>query len=280
MAEQRLAKILAARGLCSRREAEEWIREGRVSVNGEVPTHPGTPADPERDHIKVDGHRLPEPPPMVYFLLNKPRGYITSRKDPEGRKNVLQLASDIPYRVEPVGRLDLDTEGALLLTNDGDLAHKLTHPSSRISKRYVVKVWKRPSDRSLERIQRGMRLEDGPSQPCKIRIVDQTDTGNTWLEVTVTEGKNRLVRRLFDAVGHPVSKLRRESFATISCRDLERGELRPLSRDEVRRLQALAEGKNPSKKRGRTQRKKGYAMPRPKGGRKSRKNLARSRRAR
>ncbi|MDP2305359.1 MAG: pseudouridine synthase [Pseudomonadota bacterium] len=260
---RRLAKVMAERGIASRREAERMIEEGKVEVNGVVVSHPGHPVDAEKDRIKVDGKYVVRTPAhKVYFLLYKPKGYITGRDDPGGRTSVLELLGDVSDRVEPVGRLDINTEGALLLTNDGPLAHKLTHPSTGVPKRYLAKVWKTPSERTIQRIQDGVMLEDGKTAPCKARVIESTDTGNTWVEITVTEGKNRLVRRLLAEVGHPVSKLRRESFATISIRGLERGEFRSLTFEEVARLRDLANGVAASavgrKTRGR---KIGFAKP-------------------
>ncbi|MCB9758901.1 MAG: rRNA pseudouridine synthase [Alphaproteobacteria bacterium] len=255
----RIAKLISDRGLASRREAEGWIREGRVMVNGEVIEHPGTVVDPDTDRVKVDGRPLPRPPPNVYYVLYKPRGYITSRKDPKGRRTVMELVKDLPHRVEPVGRLDFDTEGALLLTNDGELAHKLTHPSTGAPRRYLAKVWRTPDDRTLHRIQKGVPLEDGRTGPCRVRVVEATDNGNAWVELTVTEGRNRLVRRLMQAVNHPVAKLRRESFATVSIRGMERGEVRPLTSMEVARVHDIAEGVRPAKAGQRFRRSKGFA---------------------
>lgn len=243
---ERLAKVLAARGLASRREAEAMIEAGRVTVNGEVVTHPGHPVDPSGDHVRLDGKKLPAEPRLVYVLLYKPRGYIVSRDDPKGRKSAQSLIEGLPERVEAVGRLDFNTEGALLLTNDGELAHKLAHPSSGVPKRYLAKVYRCPSERTLQRIETGVVLEDGKTGPCKARVVKSTDTGNTWIEITVTEGRNRLVRRLFAAVGHPVAKLRRESFATLSIRGLQPGQSRELTKEEVARLHDLAKGVAPS----------------------------------
>lgn len=260
----RLAKLIAGRGLASRREAEEWIREGRLSVNGETTTEPGTVVDPERDHVRLDGRRLPPEPPKVYYLMYKPRGFITGRRDPSGRKGVLDLVEDLPQRVEPVGRLDFDTEGALILTNDGELAHKLTHPSTQVPRHYVAKVWRTPDEKTLLRIAKGVRLEDGPSGPCKVRVMKTTDEGNSWVELTVTEGRNRLVRRLMQAVNHPVAKLRRLSFGTISIRGMERGQVRPLTSEEVSRLQDLAAGRAPSRAGHGFREKKGFAKAKPK----------------
>lgn len=239
---RRLAKVLAERGIASRRAAETLIAEGHVIVNGVTVSHPGHPVDENVDVIKVDGKVLGKPPRRVYYLLYKPKGYITSRDDPEERTSVLELLGHTPERVEPVGRLDINTEGALILTNDGPLAHKLTHPSTGVPKRYLAKVWKTPSDKTIERLQNGIVLEDGKTAPCKVRVMDSTDAGNCWIELTITEGKNRIVRRMLAAVGHPVAKLRRESFATISIRGLERGQFRALTVEEVQRLRDLAEG--------------------------------------
>ncbi|HMV66010.1 MAG TPA: pseudouridine synthase [Myxococcota bacterium] len=242
----RLAKLIARRGLCSRRDAEEWIAAGRVTVDGQVVTEP-VGVDPERQVVKVDGKRLPAEPRSTYLLMYKPRGYITGRDDPEGRPSVHDLLPENVGRLEPVGRLDFDTEGALLLTNDGELAHRLTHPSMMVPKRYLAKVYRRPSPEQLEQIEKGqVFLEDGRVAPARVRVVESTDKENCWVEITVTEGRNRLIRRLFAQLHHPVSKLRRESFATISIRGLERGQVRPLTGGEVRRLKQIAEGVKPS----------------------------------
>lgn len=260
---RRISKVIARTGFASRREAEGVVEAGRVSVNGKVVHHPGHPVGPQ-DHITIDGNPLPQPAKHVYFLLNKPRGVITGRNDPEGRKSVFDLIEQIGDRVEPVGRLDMDTEGVILLTNDGDLAHKLTHPSMHVPKRYMVKVWRAPDEKTLNRLRNGIRLEDGRTSPCKVRIVERTDSGNAWLEVTVTEGRNRLIRRMLEHVNHPVSKLRRESFATISARNCERGHVRQLTGEELRRLQEIANGVDPKRAGQTTRYKKGFAKPKPK----------------
>lgn len=257
-----LARLLAARGVASRRKAEEMIVAGLVTVDGEVAQHPAAEVRPGQV-VRVDGREIPAEPPHVYYLVFKPKGCITGRDDPEGRKSIFDLVGELPVRVEPVGRLDFDTEGALLLTNDGALAHGLTHPSRQVPKRYRVKVWKAPSEKDLDMIREGrIFLEDGRVPPCKVRLLEGTDKGNAWLEITVTEGRNRLIRRLFAQIGHPVSKLRRESFATISLRGLERGKMRPLSSDEVRRLRDLADGNKPESA-GRVVYKPGFAKPKP-----------------
>ncbi len=260
----RLAKVLARHGVASRREAEKMITDGLVTVDGETVLHPGEPVDPRSVEIRVDGKPLPRPPRLLYFAAYKPRGLITTRDDPDGRPSVHEMVEHISERLEPVGRLDMDTEGLLLFTNDGDLAHALTHPSNQVPRRYMAKVWKTPDDKTMKRIRRGVKLEDGSTGPCKARVVDATEGGNAWVELTVTEGRNRLIRRLMDAVGHPVSKLRRESFGTVSLRGLERGKVRPLSGDEVARLRDIAEGTAPDSAGHRFKYKKGFARPKPK----------------
>jgi 23S rRNA pseudouridine2605 synthase len=260
----RIAKVLASRGVASRRGAEKLIAEGEVTVNGTVVSEPGTRVDPKQDAIKVFGKPLPEEQPHVYYLLYKPKGYITGRNDPQGRKSVLELVEHLSIRMEPVGRLDYDTEGALLLTNDGDLAHRLTHPSSEVPKRYRAKVYRTPDSRDLEAIQKGkVFLEDGPALPAKVRLLEGTDANNAWVEITVTEGRNRLIRRLFAQLGHPVAKLRRESFATLTIRNMERGDLRPVTPEELRRIRDISLGIRP-KRAGKIRRKEGFAKPKPK----------------
>ncbi len=257
----RLAKLLARHGIASRREAERRIAAGQVTVNGEVEDG-STPVDPEVDHIRVEGRPLPPAPPLVYYLLYKPRGVITSRDDPEGRPSVFDDLRSVAHRVESVGRLDFDTEGALLLTNDGNLAHALTHPTREVPKRYIAKVYRTPDDRDLAAIERGISLEDGRTAPAKARVLDTTDRNNAWIEITVTEGRNRLIRRMMGALGHPVSKLRRESFATVSIRGMERGQVRPLTGEEIRRLREVSGGVRPA--RAGRRKGKGFAKAKPK----------------
>ena len=256
----RLGKLLSQRGIASRRKAEELIRAGLVSLNGQVVTELGTTVDPAADHIKVDGRTLPPEPPKRYFVLYKPRGMVTTRDGEKGRPSVMDLLEDMNLRVEPVGRLDFNAEGALVLTNDGDLANRLSRPSVSIPKRYLAKVYRTPSESDLAAIERGVTFPEGKSRPAKARVVEQTDTDNAWVEITVTEGGPRIVQRIFGQLGHPVSKLRRESFATISIRGLERGQLRELTKEEISRLEDIANGMAP-KRAGRGWRGKGFAKP-------------------
>lgn len=257
----RLAKLMAQRGVASRRDAEKMINEGEVTVNGEVVSGVVL-VDPENDHIRIGSRPLPAQQQLVYYLLYKPKGCITGRDDPEGRPSVFDVVGDLGgMKVEPVGRLDFDTEGALVLTNDGDLANALTHPKNQVPKRYLAKVYRQPDERDLQAIRDGVFLDDGRTAPAKARIADLTDKENAWIEITVTEGRNRLVRRMLSKLGHPVSKLRRESFATISIRGMERGQVRALTGEEIQRLKELAGGIRPQragKKKG-----KGFAKARP-----------------
>ena len=273
-ATERLAKVMAEHGVASRREAEKIVTDGRVEVNGAVVTHPGTPVS-RSDTIRVDGRPLPTAPRKIYLLFYKPKGTIVTRADPEGRDTIWQILPELPARVEAVGRLDVNTEGALLLTNDGDLANALTHPSREVPKRYLAKVWKEPSESDLKRLMSGVLLEDGKTAPCKARVVRlaqgrpgsearQPGESNCWVEITVTEGKNRLVRRMLTAIGHPVSKLRRESFATVSIRDLAPGQLRPLTAEEIDRVRDVSQGVIPSAAGRRSRsRKMGHAKADP-----------------
>ncbi|MEQ1565626.1 MAG: pseudouridine synthase [Myxococcota bacterium] len=259
----RLAKLLSRRGVASRRAAEKLIEDGHVSVNGEVVTGVVL-VDPDADRIRIDGRPLPSEPDLVYYVMYKPKGCITTRDDPEGRTSVFDVLGELPgvSKIEAVGRLDYDTEGALLLTNDGDLANALTHPKNQVPKRYLAKVYRTPSDRDLTAIREGIFLEDGKTLPARVRVVETTGTENAWIEVTVTEGRNRLVRRMLSTLGHPVSKLRRESFATVTIRGMERGQVRALSGEEIQRLRDLAAGTTPAragKKKG-----KGFAKAKPK----------------
>ena len=227
---ERLQKVLAAAGYGSRRVCEELIADGRVSVDGEVAVL-GRRVDPDTARVEVDGVPVAVRPGLVYYLLNKPRGVVTTASDPQGRPTVIGLVPPEP-RVFSVGRLDADTEGLLLLTNDGDLAHRLTHPSFGIEKEYLAEVEGRPSPGALRRLRTGVDLDDGRTAPAKASLVD-----GRALRLTIHEGRNRQVRRMCAALGHPVVRLVRVRIGPLADRDLPPGRYRPLNRDEVRSLQ-------------------------------------------
>jgi 23S rRNA pseudouridine2605 synthase len=246
---ERLQKFLASAGVCSRRAAERMIEAGRVSVNGRIVQQQGTKIEPGRDAVRVDGKPVgARPRKQVYVALNKPRGYVTTLADPEGRPTVADLVHDVPGRVFPVGRLDFHSEGLLLLTNDGDLARDLMHPGSGVDKTYAVKVRGRPEDDSLRRLSRGIKLDGRTAFPSKLRMVRPAD--NSWLELTVSEGRKHLVRRMLQAVGHPVLKLRRIRFDGIRLGGLATGQWRHLSPAEITRLRRARE--RPPGKRARS----------------------------
>lgn len=236
MAEERLQKILAHAGVSSRRAAEQIINEGRVRVNGEVVTELGTRADSERDRIEVDGRPLSRPEGHKYFVVHKPRGMVTTLRDPEGRPSLSELLGGIRERVYPVGRLDFHTSGALLLTNDGDLAQALLHPSREVPKTYVAKLNRAADARMISELRAGVTLDDGyrtrPARVMELRKEEQ----KSWLEITITEGKNRQIHRMVEAVGPRVMRLSRLSFAGLSTEDLRPGELRELTSEELSAL--------------------------------------------
>lgn len=254
--EERLQKLIASAGIASRRHAEEMIAAGEVTVNGQVVTALGTKADPERDHIKVRG-RLINPRlqsrEKIYVLLNKPRGYLTSLADPEGRPLVTELVPSSLGRLHPVGRLDFNTEGLLLLTNDGEFTNFITSARNRVSKIYAVKVKGVPPEAAMERLRRGIVLEDGlRTAPAKITKLDESET-NAWFEVVLHEGRNQQIRRMFDAIGHSVLKLRRVKIGFLTDEALAPKHWRFLTPAEVARLMG-SKGKSrpqaPTKARG------------------------------
>jgi len=217
------------------------ILQGRVLVNRETVTTLGAKADPETDSIEVDGTVISLRGPRRYLLLNKPRGFISALSDPFGRPVVTELVKVRRARVFPVGRLDYDSEGVLLLTDDGELANRLIHPRYAVSKTYLVKVTGVPDEKDLAKLARGVSLEDGKTLPAKSRLV-RTTRENSWIELTVTEGKNRLVKRMCMAVGHSVLKLKRTEFAGLGLGKLKPGEYRSLTENEVKRLKGMGEG--------------------------------------
>jgi 23S rRNA pseudouridine2605 synthase len=227
---ERLQKVLAAVGLGSRRACEELIADGRVTVDGEVATL-GRRVDPDTARVEVDGVPISVRPGLVHYLLNKPAGVVTTASDPQGRPTVLDLVPPEP-RVFPVGRLDAATEGLLLLTNDGDLAHRLTHPSFGVEKEYLVEVDRPPTRGELRRLREGVELEDGRTAPARVTLVPPRA-----VRLAIHEGRNRQVRRMLDAVGHPVLRLVRTRIGPLTDRRLRPGEWRPLTPAEVRSLE-------------------------------------------
>lgn len=255
---QRLQKIIAAAGIASRRKAEELITQGRVSVNGQTVTELGSKADLENDHIKVDGKMLQGPERHVYLLLNKPKGYVTTVSDPEGRPTVMDLVKQARARIYPVGRLDWSSEGLLLLTNDGDLASRLTRAASHVPKTYLVKVAGRATEENIQKLRRGIRIGAKPwpvtperggvargragtsrrsetvhTAPAQVRLMK--DAANPWYEVTLIEGKNRQIRRMFEEIGHHVEKIKRVKYGPLTL-DVQPGESRELTPVEVASL--------------------------------------------
>jgi 23S rRNA pseudouridine2605 synthase len=236
---ERLQKVLARAGLASRRVCEDLVAEGRVTVNGEV-AELGRRVDAERDVIEVDGALVPTAPGLVYYALNKPAGVVTTAADTHGRPTVVDLVPAEP-RVFPVGRLDADSEGLLLLTNDGELTHRLTHPSFGVEKEYVASVEGDPSPAALRRLREGIELDDGPTAPAKVARLEAG-----VVRITIHEGRNRQVRRMCEAVGHPVTRLVRTRIGPLADRRLKPGEWRPLSGAEVRALAAAVQSAVPS----------------------------------
>lgn len=234
---ERLQKILSARGVLSRRAAERYIQAGRVSVNG-VTAVLGQTADPEQDDIRVDGVPLPEEKQKVYLLLHKPRGYVTTLSDEQGRKNVAELVSGCGTRVYPVGRLDLNSEGLLLMTNDGALTQKLTHPSHQVEKEYLVRVTG-PVEQALPILRRGMTIDGVTYQGAKVKVVPTRDQGSRLLSMTICQGKNRQIRRMCAYGGLKVHRLCRIREGHLRLGDLPPGQWRYLTAEEVSALQGL-----------------------------------------
>ncbi|MGH7825608.1 MAG: pseudouridine synthase [Candidatus Binatia bacterium] len=234
---ERLQKILARAGLASRREAEQWILEGRVSVNGSVIRKLGSQADPAKDSIKVDGKRIKPSASPLYFAFHKPPGVITTLNDPRGRPDLSPFVERLGQRqrVFPVGRLDYNSSGLLLLTNDGEVAQRLTHPRFGVKKRYQVKLSACPSEEELSCLRKGIRLEDRITAPARVRVIEKLKK-NAWVEIEVHEGRNREVRRMFAALGYFVEKLIRDRVGPISLGSLPPGAIRSLSQADVAAL--------------------------------------------
>lgn len=239
---QRLQKIIAAAGIASRRHAEQFILDGRVQLNGTVVTELGTKADPARDHIRVDGKLLHGPARPRYYVLNKPKGYVTTVSDPQHRPTVMQLVARERARLYPVGRLDFHSEGLLLMTNDGELAHRLMHAATGIEKTYLVKVSGQPSAGQIEQLRRGVMIERGRESgegrlmtaPASIRLFRAGE--NPWFEVKLIEGRNRQLRKMFEEIGYPVEKIRRIGYGPLVL-DITPGEYRELEAIEIEALQ-------------------------------------------
>lgn len=237
---ERLQKVLAQAGVASRRKSETLIVAGKVKVNGVVVTELGTKVS-SSDRVEVEGVQLVKET-YVYFLLYKPRGIISTVDDEKGRKTVLDLFPQIEQRIFPVGRLDYDTSGVIIMTNDGDFSYLMTHPKFGIKKKYIAKVKGIPTRESIRKLEHGIDLEDGKTAPAHVKVQSVDKKAETALiEITIHEGRNRQVRRMFDAIGCPVQKLRRESFANVTTHGLNAGEARELTKHEVKQLRVLAE---------------------------------------
>jgi 23S rRNA pseudouridine2605 synthase len=242
MPSERLQKIIAAAGIASRRKAEELISGGLVSVNGQIVSELGSKADPEKDHIRVNGKLLQGPERHVYLLMNKPKGYVTTLRDPEGRPTVMDLLHGVGSRVYPVGRLDYASEGLLLLTSDGDFANFLMKAASHVPKTYMVKVAKTPSADGLSRLRAGLSIASNNGRrvktaPARVRLIKEAE--NPWYEVTLTEGRNRQIRRMFEEIGHHVEKIKRVRYGPLEL-DVHPGKFRRLTPQEVTKVKSAA----------------------------------------
>ena len=236
--EKRIHKILSEMGIASRRKAEDFIKEGRVTVSGRVATL-GMKADPAREHIKLDGKLLTKREPRVYMIFHKPRNVVTSLHDPQGRPTVKDYLKGVKYRVFPVGRLDFNSEGMLLMTNDGDFAHAVLHPSKKISKTYLVKVKGVLEEENITKLRKGIKLKERMTAPAIVKKTRKTEQ-NSWLEITIHEGRKRQIRRMLDIIGHPVLKLKRVRINGIELGGLEQGALRYLTSEEINRIKREA----------------------------------------
>lgn len=252
MKAERLQKVMAYAGIGSRRACEEMIRQGRVQVNGQIVTELGTRVDPTRDKIVVDDQPLAADAPPIYLLLHKPPGYLSTTTDPYGRPTVMDLLS-VPQRVYPVGRLDQDSEGLLLLTNDGPLTQRLTHPRYQHEREYKVLVLGQPRRQALRALRQGIELEDGKTSPAQVRLIkgEPAPKGMIWLCIILREGRKRQIRRMCAAVGHPVQRLIRLRTGPLHLGDLKPGASRRLTRQEIRSLQTSG-GLRPQRGRSRS----------------------------
>jgi pseudouridine synthase len=233
--EERLQKIIARAGFASRRAAEKMIKEGRVRVNNAVIRQLGTKADVEKDEVRVDGNLISSEVAKIYLMLHKPRGYVTTLHDPQGRPIITDLLSDVSERVFPVGRLDYDSEGLLLMTNDGVFAQRLLHPRFGISKTYKVKIRGDLTGNEIMAIEKGIELDDGKFKPEAFRV-EKTNRKSCWISLTIAEGRSRMIRRGFASLGHPVVRLIRVAISGVYLGDLKAGTYRSLTRREVQKL--------------------------------------------
>lgn len=236
----RLQKIIAGSGVSSRRKAEEYIRHGLVTVNGETVMTLGTKVDPAHDHIKVNGRHIKSKLPDMFVMLNKPVGYLSTLHDPEGRPTIKQLMTKPSLRLFPVGRLDFDSEGLLLLTNNGDIAQACLHPTQHVQKTYLVKVRGVLEEVHLQHLRRGVSLEDGQTAPAKVKKAGKLQA-NSWIEITIHEGRKHQVKRMFEYIGHPVIRLKRIQFGPLNLGKLLPGKTRSLTNDEANDLRHLVE---------------------------------------
>jgi 23S rRNA pseudouridine2605 synthase len=264
---ERLQKVLARAGVASRRAAEELIQEGRVTVNRQVVTQLGVKVDPSRDEIRVDGQRVEVAPGRVYIMLNKPRGVLSVMEDPRGRRALAELVT-VPGRLYPVGRLDATSEGLILLTDDGELAHLLTHPRYEQEKEYRVLVNGSPSEATLEAWQRGVLLDGEPTAPARVAVI-RREKNSTWMRIAMREGRKRQIRRVAALLGHPVRELRRVRLGPLVLGTLEAGQWRYLSPKEIEGLQDLKRraAKAARRRAGSSRTRRREKTPRTRGGR-------------
>lgn len=250
----RLQKFLAACGVASRRGAEELIKQGKVQVNGETITEMGVQIDEDKDKVTYNGQPVEMEKKMVYILLNKPVGYVTTVSDDKGRNTVMDLVADIPVRIYPVGRLDYDTEGLLLMTNDGDLTYRVTHPKNQVEKTYEAEVTGNITMNTLLQLRNGIMLDGVKTRPAKVEVIGATQYG-TKLEITIHEGKNRQVRRMFESVGCIVKRLKRTREAGLILGHVPLGHWRRLTESEINMLKKLGTGKKSSAEYRKSQQK-------------------------